>query len=185
MTAQPRLFLGGDDFKAKTRLALDLTDEITGVPGAAAGLGRDRAGEMDRAAAHLIGADRQGPDRAFNRGVIQPAIAGQSLAQPDDTGKTVDDDKAIRRGPRDQQTTIIGAKINGGISAFASKVRAIAFGPGARHRPIRRWSTATGQSRLAPTGVCPRLGHQFVHSMHIRSSAGLTSAPTAGTWEST
>ena len=66
---------------------------------------------VDAAVAHLGAADAQRLDRAHDRGIAQPARAGDPLAQPDDAREGIDDAKAVARGARHQQTAIVGAEI--------------------------------------------------------------------------
>ena len=54
-------------------------------------------------------------DGAGHGGIRQPAGAMHALAQADDPGERVDDEKAAPRGPGDQQAAIIGAEIERAI----------------------------------------------------------------------
>ena len=71
------------------------------LPADAAGLGRDQPRAGDAAVAHLGAADAQRIDRAHDRGLAQPAGAGDALAEPDDARERVDDAEAVagRRAP--------------------------------------------------------------------------------------
>ncbi len=67
-----------DDVERDAGLATDALDEMAAVDRAAAGFGRDRAGERDVAAAQLVRADAKRGDGAVHRRVGQPAASPAS-----------------------------------------------------------------------------------------------------------
>ena len=92
------------------------------ILGAAAGLRRDEARARDPARLHFVATDFQRLERAFDRFLADAAMAAEAFAQSHDAGKSVHDAQhfavASARpalGPGDQQTAIIGAKIERGI----------------------------------------------------------------------
>ena len=86
------------------------------------------------------GADLQGIERALDRLLRKPPGGGHALAKPDDARERVDHLEPARRGPRDQQTAIVGAEIERRIRAAIAAM------------PI---SAADGSVRWF--GGCPRL----------------------------
>ena len=66
---------------------------------------------------------RRGRDRAVDRCVADPTRRRQPLAQPDDSGKGIDDDEPVGRRLGNQQPAIIGAQINGGIGSPVTRPR--------------------------------------------------------------
>ena len=92
----------GRRFRARCRPRCGTrSQEFDAVAGRAAGLGRDQARAGDAAVAHLVAADAQRLDRAHDRGLAQPAGAGDALAEPDDARERVDHAEAVagRRAP--------------------------------------------------------------------------------------
>ena len=111
-----RLLFGGDDLEADAGLAPDPLDEMAAVDRAAAGLGRDRAGEGDAAALQFLGADRKRGDGAVHRAFRKLAGGRHSLAEADDAREGVDDGEALVGRARDQEAAIVGAEIDRAIS---------------------------------------------------------------------
>ena len=64
---QPRFLLRADHVERDAGLVAHPLDELGAVARAAAGLGGDRAGEVDVAAAQLVGADLERAERAVHR----------------------------------------------------------------------------------------------------------------------
>ena len=79
---QPRLLLRRNDVEYDAGLLAHTLDEFGAVGGPAARFGRDRARQVDVAAAKLVGADLQGVERPRHRRVAQPARTGKPFAQP-------------------------------------------------------------------------------------------------------
>jgi len=127
---QPRLFLGADDVEQDARFLAHAGDEFGAVGCAAAGLGRDRAGQVDIAALQLVGTDLQRGKRPVHRRVAQPAGLGQSFAQPDHAAERIDDDEVLGLGTRDQQAAIVGAKVDCGESLTLKRGASLGLLPG-------------------------------------------------------
>ena len=120
---QPRFLARGDDIERNPGFEPHPLDELLAVRRPAARLGRDRAGEMDIAAAELVGADLQRPQRAVHRRLVQPPGLGHALAQPDDPAEGIDDGEILARRPGDQQAAIVGAEIDRGIGLLVEQGR--------------------------------------------------------------
>ena len=112
---QPRFFLRRDDLQRDPGLAPHPVGEFLAVGGAAARLGGDRARQRDVAAAELVGAHRQRPDRAVHRRVGQAPRLRQTLAQPDDARESIDHGEAALDRASDQQPAIVGSKVERAI----------------------------------------------------------------------
>jgi hypothetical protein len=91
------------------------------------------------AAAQLVGTDGERGDGAVHRGFADPAGAVQPFAEAHDARKSVDDDQFAFLRARDQQTAIIGAKVDGGIAAR----------PYDRHGPRGRCRLVSSLCRLS------------------------------------
>ena len=113
---KPRLFLGRDDLEADAGLAPHPLDEVAAVDRAAAGLGGDRTGEAHPAAAQFLGAYGQRGDGAVHRAVGKLARGRHAFAEPDDPRESVDHGETVFGGAGDQQSAIVGAKIDRAIS---------------------------------------------------------------------
>jgi hypothetical protein len=114
---QARFLAGADDVEGDAGFLADALDEFHAVGGAAAGLGGDRAGQLDVAAAQFVGADLQRPERAVHRLLAQLAGLGQTLAQAHDPAERIDHDEVVAGGPGDQQAAVVGAKVDRGKGA--------------------------------------------------------------------
>ena len=90
-------------------------EEIAAIFGQPAGLGRDQARAGDAAVAHLVAADAQHLDGAPDRRFPEPSGGGDALAQPDDSGKRIDDAEPVMGGAGHQQAAIVGAEIERSI----------------------------------------------------------------------
>ena len=112
---EPRFLLGRDDLEADAGLAPDPLDEMAAVDRAAAGLGRDRAGEADPAALQFLGADAQRGDGAVHRGFGQLAGRRHALAHAHHPRKGVDHGEAVIARAGDEQAAIVGAEIDRAI----------------------------------------------------------------------
>ena len=138
MTAQDRqarLFLGGDDVEHDAGFAAHPFDELFAVGRAAAGLGRDRAGQVDVAPAQLVGADVERAERPLHRFLAQPARFREPFAQAHDAAEGVDHGEVLARRAGDQEPAIVGAEVQRGIglpplgrslAGFAATRRALA-----------------------------------------------------------
>ena len=112
---QPGLLLRGDDVECDAGFLAHPLDEVGAVFGAAAGLGRDRAGEEDVAALELVGADLERAHRPVHRRIAQPPARRQPFAQAHHAAEGVDHDERVALGPRDQQAAVVGTEIDRGI----------------------------------------------------------------------
>src|SRR5262249_59145215 len=57
---------------------------------------------------------------ALDRSFAEHAGERNALAQPDDAGERVDDAKAVKRRPRDQQAAVVGAEVKRRVDDAAS-----------------------------------------------------------------
>ena len=106
------------------------SQELVGIGGGAAGLGRDQPQPLGLA---VPGSCRRRPlsaemARSIAASLIRPLVL-TSLAEPDDARERVDHAKAVAGRPGDQQAAIVGAEVERGIDAIVSVRR-----PGMRHR---------------------------------------------------
>ena len=112
---QPGFFLRRDDVERDPGFAAHPLDELAAVDRAATGLGGDRAGDADVAADQLVGADRQGADRAVHRLLAELAGLAQTLAEADDARESVDDGETLVDRAGDEEPAIVGAKVERAI----------------------------------------------------------------------
>ena len=89
--------------------------KIQPILGRTTRFGGDQPGARHTAVAHLGAADTQRIDRAQDRGLAQPAGAGDALAQADDARERVDHAEAVPRRACDQEPAVVGAEIERGI----------------------------------------------------------------------
>ena len=103
------------DLKAQTGFAAHLTDEILGVPRAAAGFGRYQTHPADVVLFDLLLANPQRLNRPPHRRTRQPARGFKPDAKLDSLGKTVHDLKlaALRLG--NQHPATVRTKVERGI----------------------------------------------------------------------
>ena len=99
----------------KTQAFANHRQKLAPVRGGSTGLRRDEARPNDAARAHLVAADPERVERARDRRVGQPARLGEPLAQTNDARKRVDDAKALRCRPGDEQPAIVCAQVQRGI----------------------------------------------------------------------
>ncbi len=99
---EPRFGLPAHDLDGKSGVVAHAVDELGGVGGDAASLGGDQARPRHAAPPHLIRADLEGLDGTGHGGIGQPARAVHALAEANDAGERVDDEKAAAGRPRDQ-----------------------------------------------------------------------------------
>ena len=125
-----------DDAGAEAGLGLDPGEEGGAVLGAAAGFGGDRLEVPDRAAAELLGAGREGGERAVHRRLGQPSGGGQAFAESDDAAEAVHHAEAAMRGGAYQQAAIIRAeierRIGGGGAAAPGRIADLPLQGGSR-----------------------------------------------------
>src|SRR5204862_85942 len=108
--------------------------------------------------------DRARDRGAVDRGLAEPARRPHALAQPDDARERIDHPKPLARGPGDQQTTIIGAKIERRIGRPGRSMAGPALGARMARWPAptpRRPSSRLPSVRGVKAGRSPGL---VVHS---------------------
>ena len=125
MTSQhgeSRFLFRADDIQRQAGFAIDAFDEFPPVRRAAASLCGDGAGEGNAAAAKLLRTDRQRGQCAVDRGLAEPPVERQSLAEADDPGEGVDHDESVRHGAGYQQTAVVGAEVDSPVAVARSFV---------------------------------------------------------------
>ena len=161
--------VAADHFQFDAELLGNASAEVLAVLGRAARFGRDQPGARDALIAHLVAADGERAERAFDRGFAQPPGGGDALAQTHDARERIDHAEAVAGRARHQQPAIIGAEIERGIGR-PTPVAAVGLlmpsrrppappGPLLR-RPVERGVEAWGVPGLAAHHVKPscRLG---------------------------
>ena len=156
---EARLGLAVDDLQLQAGVVAHAGGEFVAVAGAAAGLRRDGSRPRDAARVHFVAANFQRLERAVDRLLADAAVAAKALAQPNDAGEGVDDAQHLASaparpplGPRDQQATVVRAKVERGVKMFAI--------PGADLRAGRRrveWAlfARRARPRAAWAARCP------------------------------
>lgn len=145
-----------DDLELKACLRGDAGAERFAVLGGPAGLGRDEPGPRHAARPHLVATDQKRVDRPPDRGFADAAGFGDPLAEPDNTGKRIDDVEPVGRRPGDEQTAIVGTEIEGRIRRVDGPVdaqtRVIAIKSVATDA-VRGSTRPTGPPTRYPMGV--------------------------------
>jgi len=136
-----RLGFTVDDVELEPDLLGNSRAKLVAVLGGATSLGRDQSRPRHAAVAHLVAANGQRLDGPADRRVADASGFRDAFAQSDDSGKRVDDAKAVAGRARDQQPAIVGAKIEGGVGRpsvmGAAIVTRVAVGrPPAPSRPL-------------------------------------------------
>jgi hypothetical protein len=163
-----RLVLVRDDFESETGFGFNACDEIRAVGGDAAGFGGDKAGARDAAPGHLVGANLQRLDRPVHRIIAQGAAGREALAKADDAGIGVHDLEALAGAPGDQETAIVGAKIERAIDGAG-------LGVALRACTVRRLIfLGAGLSALCLPALAARTAAATPGAGHRLSRAGLT-----------
>jgi hypothetical protein len=127
-----------NDFQRQASAALHVVQKRPPIAGLAARLGGDGADKLGMALAQSVRADFQGRDRARHRGLAQHPTARQPFAEANNLAEAVHHPKTIAMRLCDQQTAIIGAEVQGGISVAAPGRRygrGTCGGIGNRHFP--------------------------------------------------
>ena len=108
---QARLVLVRQDLEGEAGHPLDAGEELDAVARAPAGLGRDAAQLAHVVAADDPGADPERRDRSRDRPLVEPAAAGDPLAEPHDAGEAVDHLERLATRLGHQQAAVVGAEI--------------------------------------------------------------------------
>ena len=106
-----RLGLPAHDLDGKTGVATHPVDELAAIGGDPARLGGDQARARHAAPPHLVRADLERVDGAVHGGVGQMAGAQHPLAEANDAGEGIDDEKAAARRSCHQEPAIVGAEV--------------------------------------------------------------------------
>ena len=117
---QARLGLAAYHFKLEPRLPAHPLEKQGPVGGPATSFSGNEARPHNALLGHLVGAYLEGGNGARHGRVRKGAALAQPLAQTNDAREAVDHQKPAPRRPRDEETTIVGAKIERAIERPAA-----------------------------------------------------------------
>ena len=169
---EARLGLAVDDLEIEPGALERPGGEFVPVRRRAAGLSRDKARARHAARLHLVAANLQRVERAFDRRLADAAVAAEALPKAHDAREGVDDPQGLCRPSArpplwagDQEAAVVGAEIERGINMLRCAARydararpAMARAICVRPRGRRRYSGSrlAGDAPVTSAQVTPR-----------------------------